>query len=165
MELLIEATRDCPLIFDGQKVVSSDADLPLSRKRNNHLGIRVYGDILEQPTHLEVRQLLGIINCDYFTTKSEADSSKDSYVYEILGADSDVLVCTLDIDLDYANSSILLHFLHEVIAETFKEKFNTKSIPVIAVYTDKSVITKFKTFNHYGNTEIHNEDSLIIMYP
>lgn len=66
-------------------VSSIDADLPPSRKRNNHLCIRVYGDVLEQPAHLEVRQLLSIINCDYFNTKSEVNLSKGANAYEVLG--------------------------------------------------------------------------------
>ena len=164
MYLYIEATRDCPLSFDGSEVKRVDFGLPDSRKSDANLSIKVFGDLLEHPSPICARQHVATINCQFYEDKDECDSQEAVYVYQSLNKESSLLLCSLGVDLDCSNSVMFLQNIYEVITGTYKQHFYTDFIPVVAIYMDKEAFLKFRTLNTHKHTKMYEKSGLIIMY-
>lgn len=112
MYLYLEATRDCPLSFDGSEVTRVDFGLPNSRKSDANLNIKVFGDLLEHPSPICARQQIATINCQFYGDRDECESQEAMYVYQSLNKDSCLLLCTLGVDLDCSNSVMFLQNIY-----------------------------------------------------
>lgn len=97
MYLYLEATRDCPLSFDGSEVTRVDFGLPNSRKSDANLNIKVFGDLLEHPSPICARQQVATINCQFYGDRDECESQEAMYVYQSLNKKSSLLLCTLGV--------------------------------------------------------------------
>jgi hypothetical protein len=97
MYLYLQATRDCPLSFDGSEVKRVDFGLPNSRKSDANLSIKVFGDLLEHPSPICARQQVATINCQFYGDKDECDSQEAMYAYQSLNKESSLLLCTLGV--------------------------------------------------------------------
>lgn len=137
MYLYLQATRDCPLSFDGSEVKRVDFGLPNSRKSDANLSIKVFGDLLEHPSPICARQQVATINCQFYGDKDECDSQEAMYAYQSLNKESSLLLCTSGVDLDCSNS---------------------------AIYMDKEVFLKFRTLNSHKHIKMYEKSGLVIMY-
>ena len=115
MYLYLQATRDCPLSFDGSEVKRVDFGLPNSRKSDANLSIKVFGDLLEHPSPICARQQVATINCQFYGDKDECDSQEAMYAYQSLNKESSLLLCTSGVDLDCSNSAMFLQNIYAII--------------------------------------------------
>lgn len=164
MYLYIEATRDCPLSFDGNEVTRVDFKLPSNRKSDTNLSIKVFGDLLEHPSPVCVRQQVATINCQFYEDRDDCESHEAMYAYQSLNRDSSLLLCTLGVDLDCSNSAMFLQNIYTIITGTYKQHFYTDFIPVVAIYMDKDVFSKFRALNTHKHIKIYEKSGLVIMY-
>lgn len=164
MYLFLEATRDCPLSFDGSEVTRVDFGLPSSRKSDANLSIKVFGDLLEHPSQVCTRQQVATISCQFYGDKDECESQEAMYAYQSLDRDASLLLCTLGVDLDCPNSVMFLQNMYTVITGTYKQHFHTELLPVVAIYMDKDAFLKFRMLNTHKHIKIYEKSGLVIMY-
>lgn len=163
MYLYLQATRDCPLSFDGSEVKRVDFGLPNSRKSDANLSIKVFGDLLEHPSPICARQQVATINCQFYGDKDECDSQEAMYAYQSLNKESSLL-CTSGVDLDCSNSAMFLQNIYAIITGVYKQHFYTEFLPVVAIYMDKEVFLKFRTSNSHKHIKMYEKSGLVIMY-
>lgn len=164
MYLFLEATRDCPLSFDGSEVTRVDFGLPSSRKSDANLSIKVFGDLLEHPSPVCTRQQVATISCQFYGDRDECDSQEAMYVYQSLNKESSLLLCTLGVDLDCSNSAMFLQSIYTIITGVYKQHFYTEFLPVVAIYMDNEVFLKFRMLNTHKHIKMYEESGLVIMY-
>lgn len=164
MYLYLQATRDCPLSFDGSEVKRVDFGLPNSRKSDANLSIKVFGDLLEHPSPICARQQVATINCQFYGDKDECDSQEAMYAYQSLNKESNLLLCTSGVDLDCSNSAMFLQNIYAIITGVYKQHFYTEFLPVVAIYMDKEVFLKFRTLNSHKHIKMYEKSGLVIMY-
>lgn len=164
MYLYLQATRDCPLSFDGSEVKRVDFGLPNSRKSDANLSIKVFGDLLEHPSPICARQQVAIINCQFYGDKDECESQEAMYAYQSLNKESSLLLCTSGVDLDCSNSAMFLQNIYAIITGVYKQHFYTEFLPVVAIYMDKEVFLKFRTLNSHKHIKMYEKSCLVIMY-
>lgn len=164
MYLYLQATRDCPLSFDGSEVKRVDFGLPNSRKSDANLSIKVFGDLLEHPSPICARQQVATINCQFYGDKDECDSQEAMYAYQSLNKESSLLPCTSGVDLDCSNSAMFLQNIYAIITGVYKQHFYTEFLPVVAIYMDKEVFLKFRTLNSHKHIKMYEKSGLVIMY-
>lgn len=164
MYLYLEATRDCPLSFDGSEVTRVDFGLPNSRKSDANLSIKVFGDLLEHPSPIYTRQQVATINCQFYGDRDECESQEAMYVYQSLNKKSSLLLCTLGVDLDCSNSVMFLQNIYTIITGVYKQHFYTEFLPVVAIYMDKEVFLKFRVLNTHKHIKMYEKSGLVIMY-
>ena len=164
MYLCLEATRDCPLSFDGNEVKRVDFKLPSNRKSDTGLSIKVFGDLLEHPSPIRIRQQVATINCKFYEDRDDCESKEAMYAYQSLNRDSSLLLCTLGVDLDCSNSVMFLQNIYTIITGTYKQHFYTDFIPVVAIYMDKDVFLKFRMLNTHKHIKMYEKSGLVIMY-
>lgn len=164
MYLYLQATRDCPLSFDGSEVKRVDFGLQNSRKSDANLSIKVFGDLLEHPSPICARQQVATINCQFYGDKDECDSQEAMYAYQSLNKESSLLLCTLWVDLDCSNSAMFLQNIYAIITGVYKQHFYTEFLPVVAIYMDKEVFLKFRTLNSHKHIKMYEKSGLVIMY-
>lgn len=164
MYLYLQATRDCPLSFDGSEVKRVDFGLPNSRKSDANLSIKVFGDLLEHPSTICARQQVATINCQFYGDKDECDSQEAMYAYQSLNKESSLLLCTSGVDLDCSNSAMFLQNIYAIITGVYKQHFYTEFLPVVAIYMDKEVFLKFRTLNSHKHIKMYEKSGLVIMY-
>mgnify|MGYP004644547795 CR=1 FL=1 len=164
MYLYIEATRDCPLNFDGNEVIRVDFKLPNNRKSDTNLSIKVFGDLLEHPSPVCIRQQVATINCKFYEDRDDCESQEAMYAYQSLNRDSSLLLCTLGVDLDCTNSVMFLQNIYTIITGTYKQYFYTDFVPVVAIYMDKEAFLKFRTLNTHKHIKMYEKSGLVIMY-
>lgn len=164
MYLYIEATRDCPLSFDGNEVTRVDFKLPNNRKSDTNLSIKVFGDLLEHPSPVCMRQQVAAISCQFYENRDDCESQEAMYAYQSLNRDSSLLLCTLGVDLDCSNSAMFLQSIYTIITGTYKQHFYTDFIPVVAIYMDKDVFSKFRMLNTHKHIKMYEKSGLVIMY-
>lgn len=164
MYLYLEATRDCPLSFDGSEVKRVDFGLPNSRKSDANLSIKVFGDLLEHPSPICARQQVATISCQFYVDRDECDSQEAMYAYQSLNKESSLLLCTLGVDLDCPNSAMFLQNIYSIITGVYKQHFYTEFLPVVAIYMDKEVFLKFRMLNTHKHIKMYEKSGLVIMY-
>lgn len=164
MYLYLQATRDCPLSFDGSEVKRVDFGLPNSRKSDANLSIKVFGDLLEHLSPICARQQVATINCQFYGDKDECDSQEAMYAYQSLNKESSLLLCTSGVDLDCSNSAMFLQNIYAIITGVYKQHFYTEFLPVVAIYMDKEVFLKFRTLNSHKHIKMYEKSGLVIMY-
>lgn len=164
MYLYLQATRDCPLSFDGSEVKRVDFGLPNSRKSDANLSIKVFGDLLEYPSPICARQQVATINCQFYGDKDECDSQEAMYAYQSLNKESSLLLCTSGVDLDCSNFAMFLQNIYAIITGVYKQHFYTEFLPVVAIYMDKEVFLKFRTLNSHKHIKMYEKSGLVIMY-
>lgn len=164
MYLYLQATRDCPLSFDGSEVKRVDFGLPNSRKSDANLSIKVFGDLLEHPSPICARQQVATINCQFYGDKDECDSQEAMYAYQSLNKESSLLLCTSGVDLDCSNSAMFLQNIYAIITGVYKQHFYTEFLPVVAIYMDKDAFLKFRMLNTHKHIKIYEKSGLVIMY-
>lgn len=149
MHFSIEATRDFFVLNEEHKVVRKDANCV--RKLDDFLRIRVYD-----------KELLGRIDCTYYTSEIKVDCDAANYVYKYIGVDTDVLVCIPEIDLSYEDSKEMLQYINKIIAGAFKNKFNIDTTPVIAIFMNSDAFKLYKTLKHSEKAELIDEAQLVL---
>ena len=168
MYLCLEATRDCPLSFDGNEVTRVNFKLPNNRKSDTDLSIKVFGDLLEHPSPVCIRQQVATISCQFYEDRDDCESQEAMYAYQSLNRDSSLLLCTLGLGIEDkigAGAALLTRGITEMSARAFAKEFAEVLKPLSSTSDDelaqKTFVPVFTDASHSDSLDMENANACI----